>query len=107
MCPPNTEEELGQLCQVPLGPPLPTASLLPQQRGRSTCTPSTRRACPALLLSSGLLRACPSLCQVMLGWGVPWALQWSSKGVPGVSDSSAVWSESLIWGGSARHPTLA
>lgn len=21
MCPPNTEEELGQLCQVPLGPP--------------------------------------------------------------------------------------
>lgn len=100
----GTKAELGQT--LPLGAPPPTlAASSHSERGSSTCTPSTRSTRPAPLLSAGLLRACPSLCQVILGVGVPRASQRSSKGAPGISDSSAGWPESSMWGGSARHPT--
>lgn len=65
------------------------------------CTRSTR---PAWLLFSTLLRACPSLCQVMLGGGMPRASHRSSRWAPGVRDSSEVWPDPSMWGGSARCP---
>lgn len=80
---------------------LPSPSPSAQRRSSRTCASATRST---LLPSSGLPRACPSLCQVMLGGGVPWAAQRSSKGAPRVSNSSAGWPESSMWGGSARHP---
>lgn len=103
---PHTEEEISQTLPGAAGP-LPSPPPDSSHRGLdgSTCTASTRSRRPAPPRASWLCRACPSLCQVMLGAGVPRASQRSSKGKPGVSDSSAG-PESSMWGGSAKHPTL-
>lgn len=99
LTPPN----FARCCWVPPLPlPFPDASHSGQDR--RTCTASTRSSRPAPF-PSRLLRGCPSLCQVMLGEGVPRASQRSSKGAPGGSSSSAGWPESSMWGGSTKRRT--